>query len=350
MAKKRKTLPDHVQEIIDSNDMERFKLLFEKCEISATNRGKTTQNIFSYRNLTLEHILFLIENGMDLNSDSGWGNSPAAFLADKIELLKCIIDHGADIEHAVDEVHGNALFICARAHRVQAVENLLACGANPEARGGRDSNTALDEALLCCGNTDIIHTVQIAKALLAAGATTSEKTVGYVKRIGENFEFMRSNFNKDIVDEYSRALYELYSIFNVEAVPRQMVYDGKTRITVRSQTWQKQYDELWNLLVPGVGHANTVQGEVIRIVGRISNEILDNGSINWDDEYRKMVMALSTYFQTFDGETTERACELTEKINENSDKDVLYQLTEITVDWVMKNNKPVPLDTVTYAR
>lgn len=350
MAKKRKTLPDNLQEIIDSNDIERFKAVFDKCEISATNRGKTTANVFSYRNLTDKHICFLAENGIDLNVDSGWGKTPAAFLADDLGLLKCLIEHGADIEHAVDELHGNALYICAWTHRSQAVENLLFCGATPEPRGGWEKNTALDEALRCSRGIDMVNMVRIAKALLAAGAKSSDKTYGYVTKIGEDFEFRRSDFNPELVDEYSLALDELYSIFKVEPVPRRAIYDGKTPITVSSKTRQKQYDDLWKLLVPSSGHANTVQGEVIRIIGRVTNELLDNGGINWDDEYKKMVASLPVYFRTFGGEAAEKACSLAAKISLKSDESLLYPLTKIAVGWVLENNKPVALDTVDYKR
>lgn len=350
MAKKRKTLPDDLQKIIDSGDIERFKAVFDKCEISATKRGITKANVFSYRNLTAGHICFLAENGIDLNADSGWGKTPAAFLADDIDLLKCLIEHGADIEYAVDEIQGNALFICARTHRAKAVENLLACGADPEPYGGWEKNTALDTALLYCRNMDIVNTVRIAKALLAAGAKPSDKTSGYVTRIGEDFEFHRPGFNPEFVDEYSSALDELYSVFKVTPVPRRVVYDGKTPITVKSKTWQEQYDELWKLLVPGSGHANTVQGEVIRIIGRITDELLDNGGINWDGEYKKMVSALPAYFRTAEVEAAEKACALAAKISRNSGEDLLYPLTETAVEWVLENNEPVALDTVNYKR
>lgn len=350
MAKKRKTLPDNLQEIIDSNDIEQFKAVFDKCEISATNRGKTEANVFSYRNLTVEHICFLAENGIDLNADSGWGWTPSAFLANDIKLLKCLIEHGADIEHAVDELHGNALYICAWTHRAQAVENLLSCGADPEPRGGWKKNTALDESLICCKGADMVNMVRIAKALLAAGAKPSDKTYKYVTKIGEDFEFFRDGFKPELVDEYSNALNELYSLFKVEPVPRRAIYDGKSPITVKSKKWQEQYNELWKLLVPSSGHANTVQGEVIRIIGRVTNELLDNGGINWDAEYKKMVNTLPIYFRTFDGETAEKACSLAAKISLKSDENLLYPLTEIAVKWVLDNNNPIALNTVDYKR
>ncbi len=93
-----------------------------------------------------------------------------------------------------------------------------------------------------------------------------------------------------------------------------------------------------------------MQGEVIRVIGRITNEILDNGSVNWDEDYRKMAASLPAYFKTADGETAEKACTLAETISNKSDKDTLYQLTELTVKWVLENNEPKALEKVDYSR
>lgn len=350
MAKKRKTLPDDLQEMIDSGDMQKFAEVFDKCEINATDRGKTTRNVFSYHNLTIDHVRFLCEHGIDVNGDSGWGQTPAAFLADDMEMLKCLIEHGADIEHSITKNSGSALFYCAWTHRTGAVKNLLACGADPQPRGGWDNDTALDEALKRTHNIDTVKMAEIAVALLAAGAVISEKTKGYVEQIGRNFEFMRDNIAEDCVDELSEGLSRLYEIFDVPPVPRRVKYDGKTRITVKSKVWHEQQAELWEMLVPGSGHANTVQGEVIRITGRVAFELLDNGGINWDGEYVKMVKALPGYFRTADGDAAEKACEAAAKISSKSDKQEIYYLTKLAVEWVLANPDPIPLENVDYGR
>ena len=46
------------------------------------------------------------------------------------------------------------------------------------------------------------------------------------------------------------------------------MHDAKSQISVKGEKWQDQYNELWNMLVPGNGKANTIQGEMIRIVGK----------------------------------------------------------------------------------
>lgn len=350
MAKKRKTLPSDMREIIDSGDMKRFKAVFDHCELSATNRGATTENVFSYRNLTRDQIWFLAEQGMDLNADAGFGKTPAAYLADNAELLDILIWRGADINHAASALAGNALFCSAVNHRVRAVENLLARGADPESRGGFGRDTALDAALQSCSNIELVKMVPIAKALLEAGARPTDRTRHLVTKLGETFEFHRSSFNRDYLGVCSDALEELYALFQVDPVPRRTAYDGSSPIVVRGKTWQEQFSELWNLLVPGSGPANTVQGEVIRVLGRITHELLDNGGGNWDREYQKMAAALPGYFRTAGGETAEKACDLAQKLSAGSDKALLYALTELAVRWVLENDRPIALGAVEYQR
>lgn len=44
--------------------------------------------------------------------------------------------------------------------------------------------------------------------------------------------------------------------------------------------YSKQYEKLWDELVPGSGEAETVKGELVRIVGRITHEYYNNGNFN----------------------------------------------------------------------
>lgn len=44
--------------------------------------------------------------------------------------------------------------------------------------------------------------------------------------------------------------------------------------------WQKEFDELWNELVPASGQAETLHGELIRAAGRLTHEYFNNGNLN----------------------------------------------------------------------
>ena len=105
------------------------------------------------------------------------------------------------------------------------------------------------------------------------------------------FEFHRSNYNPDSAEETSKALTKLYELFDVTPAPPRQMHDGKSPIHPKAKTWQKQHQELWQLLVPSSGNAETIQGEVIRISGKISHEIEGNGGCNSDKDFARMADA-----------------------------------------------------------
>jgi hypothetical protein len=117
-------------------------------------------------------------------------------------------------------------------------------------------------------------------------------------------------------------------------------------ITVTGTVWQEQFNELWDQLVPPGGCAETEQGEAIRLAGKLSREILDNGSINWNSDFCAMADALTAY-PTSRNSVADSAelSALRDVVRTGSgDKTELYRLTELTVAWVLANPTPIPLD------
>jgi hypothetical protein len=49
---------------------------------------------------------------------------------------------------------------------------------------------------------------------------------------------------------------------------------------------QAEYEELWDRLVPDSGQAETVQGELVRVIRRLDSECERNGNGNWDRGFR----------------------------------------------------------------
>jgi hypothetical protein len=54
------------------------------------------------------------------------------------------------------------------------------------------------------------------------------------------------------------------------------------------KTYSTEHARLWDELVPPSGPAKTVQGEVIRITGKLTREAYTNGNINWDPSCTRM--------------------------------------------------------------
>jgi len=90
------------------------------------------------------------------------------------------------------------------------------------------------------------------------------------------------NADPAVFEANVEALAQLCEIFGVEqAVPRQALQVGQRVEIDCSLKVEDQFRQLWDLLVPSSGPAPCLQGEAVRIAGRISHEIYDNGGLNW---------------------------------------------------------------------
>lgn len=120
----------------------------------------------------------------------------------------------------------------------------------------------------------------------------------------------------------------------------------------------KLFKSLWDLLVPPSGKAETAQGEVIRIAGKVQHEFLDNGCTNWDDDFRKMLDTFLKYVQLgngFSGNDLKSAEVLVQLLKDNGDKGFIDDrlttvLCSCAVDWVKRNPEDIPLLDTDYNR
>ena len=122
---------------------------------------------------------------------------------------------------------------------------------------------------------------------------------------------------------------------------------------VTSKGWQAQHNELWGLLIPSKGHAKTVQGEVVRITGKVAYEILDNGGINWDNQLRQMLKSLNHYFSLgtpLHPAARQEARALTKELHDGNGGDEPVRLCELAVHWVLSNPNPIALEQPAYKR
>ena len=224
-----------------------------------------------------------------------------------------------------------------------------------------------------CSNATLERIAPIAELLLGAMADQSEKPKSFVSRlfgvgvervlpvtpdmqalvpqIGTNFEFHRAGFAPGKVDAASEALDKLYALFGVPPVPRRAVHDGQSPIAAKAVRWEERYQELWQLLVPSSGAAATVQGEVIRISGRISDELERNGGANWDGDYRKMADAFLEHVgsaRPLPAPELDEARDLISAVKQQrGDPTRMYKLA---VDWVALNPEPIELPAPAYKR
>jgi len=353
MAKKRKTLPKDFGDIISSKDIEAFKRVFETSEINARGGyGKATA--LSFYRIPNDFVRWLVENGADMEAVDTYNRTA---LHEQASLrgsdISVFLELGANI-HAVDTYGDTPLhFASGSGFNPEAVKLLIEHGANVKALNTY-KQTPLERALSRANNIDLPNLVEVSKLLLAVDGTITQKMKDFVTRKGEDFEFHRDNFNKDYLQETDEALSNLYEIFDVAPVKRRIMHDGITPIVVNG-TWQEQYEKLWELLVPSKGSANTVQGEVIRVSGKVRDEIYRNGGGNWDADFRKMLDSLLVNFSSGNPLTDADLAEgqgIVKYIRKNADgnDDGIHFLCELANRWVQKNPNPMKLVKPNYRR
>lgn len=352
MTARQNTLPKDFEELILEGDISKLKAVFEKCDANAVD-GYSKGNALCFRGISTEFIRWLVEQGTEVNQLDHSGCPPVYYQAqDENSNLDLLLELGADIDIR-DHFNCTPLFHAAMNHNVPAVLALVRRGANVNIKDHYQNMTPLDCSLSTCANLHIPRMAAIADILLSAGASITPVTKEKVQKIGRTFEFYRPGFNREFLPQTEEALVHLYQLFNVDPVPQRKLYDGTSPIMVKSTTWQKQFNELWDLLVPGSGSASTLQGEVIRIAGKLSYEILENGGANWDNEYKKLSLALADYLNKgnqLESHLKKEARNLAKGIARKSDENSLDRLCELIVKWVLINPTPIALSKVAYKR
>jgi ankyrin repeat protein len=118
-----------------------------------------------------------------------------------------------------------------------------------------------------------------------------------------------------------------------------------------SKSGQEEFDRLWDELVPSSGQADTVQGELVRAIGRLSDEAYRNGNGNRDEGYR----LLAEYLRQHLCGTTVFSADECQEINRRIDRMLDYEvpdidgpaspyayLTERVVRWCAARQSPLP--------
>jgi hypothetical protein len=372
MAKaKRKTLPKEFEELLAKGDIDALKAVFDNCEVDARG-GTFKQTALAFNDCPDELVRWLVEQGADLSAGDSYGDTPlharAGHWQGRIELL---IELGADINHTANG-RGTPLHRAAITGNLRNTQILLDHGARADTVN-RNGQTPLVAALERCSNATIDRIAPVAELLLAAMAEQAEKPKSLMKRlfggsgeqvsqvtpemqalvqkIGTNFEFHRDGFAADKVDAASEALDKLYALFGVPPVSRRTIHDGQSLIIADAVRWQERYQELWQRLVPSSGAAATVQGEVIRISGRINDELERNGGVNWDGDYKKMADAFLEHVGSAQPLPAPKLDEARLLISEvKRQRGDPRPMCELAVDWVALNPEPIQLPAPAYRR
>ena len=354
MAKKRVTLPKEFKDLMDEGNIEALKAVYDRCELTAYDGRFSLGTPLHMGGVPDELVIWLVEQGLDINIPDYYGATPlyrqAILGRDTVKLL---LELGADI--GKPNTYGETpLHVAAEFFHPKTVKLLIDKGANVNPKNDR-GQTPLDSVLTVCRGIHIAQTAEIASMLLDAGAKKTSAMKEKVENIGKDFEFHREGINPDYLEAADQGLEKLYALFDVKPVAKRITHDGVSLILVKEGSWEEQYEELWSFLIPSSGAAKTVQGEVIRIPGRVRDELDRNGGVNWDRDYRKMLQALPQYLSLGIPLSDQELEETKELIAQVHGKDFddgprLDRLCQLAIAWIKQNPEPFLLAKTSYKR
>lgn len=354
MAKKRVTLPKDFNELLTDGNIDQLKAVYDKCELTAHDGRYSLSTALHFGGVPDELVIWLVEEGLDINTPDYYGATPlyrqATMGRDTVKLL---LELGADIEKT--NTYGNTpLHMAAEFFHPKTVALLIEKGANVNPKNDR-GQTPLGSVLTVCRGIYIAQTAEIASMLLDAGAKKTSAMKEKVENIGKDFEFHREGIHPDYIEAADKGLAKLYELFDVKPVEKRLTHDGVSPILVKEGSWEEQYEELWSFLIPSSGAAKTVQGEVIRIPGRVRDELDRNGGTNWDRDYRKMLQAMPHYLSLGTPLSDTELEEIKQVIaqihsKENDDEASLDRLCQFALAWIKQNPNPIHLEEPSYNR
>ena len=352
--KKRVTLPRDFNELLTDGNIDQLKAVYDKCELTAHDGRYSLRTALHFGGVPDELVIWLVEKGLDINIPDYYGATPLYCQATMgRDTVKLLLELGADIEKT--NTYGNTpLHMAAQFFHPKTVALLIEKGANVNPKNDR-GQTPLDSVLTVCRGIYISQTAEIASMLLDADAKKTSAMKEKVENIGKDFEFHRESIHPDYIEAADKGLAKLYELFDVKPVAKRIIHDGVSPIKLVEGSWEEQYEELWSFLIPSIGAAKTVQGEVIRIPGRVRDELDRNGGANWDRDYRKMLQALPHYLSLGTPLLDTELEEIKQVIaqihgKENDDEASLDRLCQLALAWIKKNPEPIPLEKTSYKR
>ncbi len=350
MARDKDRLPENFADLLVAGDLAALQAVYDERLLDARG-GSARQTALAFEDCPDALARWLVARGADVQATDAYGATPLHTRArSRRSGVDVLLELGADVHASAPSV-GTPLHAAASVMHVEHAAVLLAHGADVDATDG-EGMTPLELALRSCENTDLPHMARLARLLLDAGARRTPAMPMYVEEIGRRFEVHRDRVAATLVVPASAALDALYRLFGVTPVARRELHDGSAPIAVTADRWQDQHAELWDLLVPGSGAAATVQGEVVRISGRIAHELEGNGGANWDEDFREMARALAGHVATGtplpDADLAEVRSLVDALVRDGSGGSA--RLAELAVAWVLLNPGPLRLAPPTYRR
>lgn len=219
MAKKRKTLPKGMVELMEHGDIATLKEQFLRCEPNAVT-NKYGSNIFSLSPLPREFAFWAKEQGADINFKDYYDRTPIYYHAsDWRGDVQLLIDLGANVD-VVDHSGKTLLHLAAIYGRTNAAKALLDAGVSADKKSDRIDWTGvltpLEETLLQ-DRLPYQNLLEICELLLGHGANITDRAREFLQKSAEHFEQVKRGIRDvEFLRCQTEGLEKLYRIFEIE--------------------------------------------------------------------------------------------------------------------------------------
>lgn len=352
MPRLRTTLPKDFREREPAYTIAELEELFERREIDARG-GYAKATALAFGSIDVEAARWLLDHGAEVDAPDSFDKTPLAARVEwtgSLDVVRLLLERGADPDRRGRS--SSPLLRAAVRFNLEAVRVLLDAGADPAGRVGRREETPLGTALTQMRSYEAPLGLELARILVPLGATASGETPTYLRRTMTDVhrQLAAGHGGEDTL----AVLTELFALVGVEAPTPPRALSAEEPVTVTTTGWKKQYSELWNMLVPTSGPATSVQGEVVRLAGRVGHEILDNGGGNWDADFDAMLAAYAAHVRSgvpLDESDLARVdLAVADLAGGAFDEAAIDDLTELAVAWVLANPVRTGLGPVAYGR
>lgn len=217
MADKKNKLPKNFEDLLAEGKIQELKNVYSVCSLNAIDQSYTAQTAFAFENCPHELGQWLVEQGANIEGVDGAPKTPLfKRAASESGNIKSLIDLGADVNKFCS-AYGTPVHNAARALLAENVQLLIENGANIHDVNIYNWN-ALEVALKEGMYDSVVQVLEVAKICLAAGLKITPKMKDTVSRLGEYFEFKKDWLAEDKQKESTKAMNELYNLFEVKPV------------------------------------------------------------------------------------------------------------------------------------
>lgn len=253
---------------------------------------------------------------------------------------------------------------------VQVTRLLLAAGADPNAAGARgfplqwalsNRKDAVVELLLGagpdCSHADA-HGNQVLWPTLREYGEERLDWLARMIELGANPHRQSRGGSTTMAAAVEMGLEQAAALFRRVPVPGDAnaaayVEVGVSKVLQNAQLgqdWKKLHAALWDELVPPRGPAPSLQGELVRCIGSLTDEAYRNGNINWGPQHVEMLGFLSQHLLADPAGGKELAVALRKlghhrSIDTSGDGSPHYQVSEAVVRWCLARPTLLPRTT-----